>query len=235
MLDENFLQLLNPFSALVAGFITSLHCMGMCGPLACTMLKGGQSKSGSKFIAFGGYHLGKLLSYILLGALAGAIGSRFVSATSQAPTQILTWAMAAFFLLVAIGLDRMALKIPLIGKLSQAVMRQAYKVSGTIRGLTLGLATPFIPCGPLYVIIWVAAVAGGAATGATMLAMFGLGTIPGLLATQLGWSFITVKFEPARLARWRRNTAIIACLLLVMRSLVDLSYESLILLGELCH
>ena len=57
-------------------------------------------------------------------------------------------------------------------------MRKAYQINGGVRGLGLGLATPFIPCGPLYLIIWVAAISGSALSGGTMLAMFGLGTIP---------------------------------------------------------
>ena len=235
MLDENMLQLLNPISALVAGFVTSLHCMGMCGPLACSMLSGNQQQGGSKAITFGGYHLGKLISYTLLGALAGSIGSRFVEGTTQGPSQILTWAMAGFFLLVAIGLDRYAVRLPLVGKISRTLMQKAYRVKGGVRGLSLGLATPFIPCGPLYIIVWVAAVAGSGSGGAIMLAMFGIGTIPGLLATQLGWNFLTVRIEADRLFRWRRNAAIIACAILVVRSFMDTSFSTIISGGAICH
>ena len=235
MVSEGLLDLINPVSALVAGFITSLHCMGMCGPLACAILTPKSGSASSKAVTFGGYHLGKLLSYTLLGAFSGAIGATFVSATSEAPSHILSWSLAVFFLFIAIGLDRFAAKIPLVGKLSRVVMRRAYQVNGGVRGLGLGLATPFIPCGPLYLIIWVAAISGSALSGATMLAMFGLGTIPGLLAGQLGWSFISIRLSPDRLARWRRNAALIACVLLVMRSFMDTSFATLISGGAICH
>jgi uncharacterized protein len=235
MVDENLLDLINPVSALLAGLLTSLHCMGMCGPLACAMLSGPDESNRSKAVALGGYHLGKLVSYTLLGSLAGAIGAQFVSASTTFPAKILPWAMAVFFLLVGIGLDRFAVKLPLVGKLSRYIMVKAYRIHGGLRGISLGLATPFIPCGPLYLIVWVAALSGSTLNGGSMLAMFGIGTIPGLLATQLGWSFISVRVGPERLSRWRRNAALVACGLLLMRSFIDTSFASIIAGGAFCH
>ena len=235
VVSEGLLDLINPVSALAAGFVTSLHCMGMCGPLACAILTPKNGSPTSKVITFGGYHLGKLISYILLGLLAGAIGATFVSFSSDSPSHLLTWSLAVFFLSIAIGLDRYAAKIPLVGKLSRSVMRKAYQINGGVRGLGLGLATPFIPCGPLYLIIWVAAISGSALSGGTMLAMFGLGTIPGLLLGKLGWSFISFRLSPDKLSRWRRNFALIACALLVMRSFLDTSFAALISGGAICH
>lgn len=234
MVESNPIELLHPLAALVAGFVTSLHCMGMCGPLACAVLSTNGEEKNSKLVTFGGYHLGKLLSYMILGTLAGAIGSRFVSGTTALPAQVLTWSMVVFFLLLALGLDRVALRLPVVGKLSRTFMKRAYQVRGSIRGLALGLATPFIPCGPLYLMFWVAALAGSASDGAIMMLMFSLGTMPGLLAAQLGWSFATMRLGPDRLARWRRNLAILACCLLAMRSFADTSFAA-ILTGGACH
>jgi uncharacterized protein len=235
MVSEGLLNLINPLSALVAGLVTSLHCMGMCGPLACAMLGGPSEIRSSKILTFGGYHLGKIVSYMLIGALAGAIGAQFVTKTTAVPAHFLTWSMAIFFLLIAIGLDRIAIKLPMVGKLSRFMMQKAYRIHGGLRGLSLGLATPLIPCGPLYLMVWVAAISGSALEGKTMLGMFGLGTIPGLLVTQLGWSFLTVRVNPDRLARWRRNTAVVACALLVMRSFMDTSFSTIIAGGAICH
>lgn len=231
-MTENPLSLINPIAALVAGLLTSLHCMGMCGPLACTLL-GGKPKS--KALTFGGYHIGKLGSYTLLGAIAGGLGSHFVSSLTEAPTQLLTWSMAVFFFAMAIGLDRYFIKLPLVSRLSRSLTRQALSIHSGFRGLALGLLTPFIPCGPLYIIIWVAALAGSAFGGATMLALFGLGTIPGLLVTQLGWSTLSNRVSPQRLTQWRRAITFAACLVLVLRSLSDMSLETLISTGGICH
>lgn len=229
---ENPLALINPIAALVAGLLTSLHCMGMCGPLACTLL-GGKPKS--KTLTFGGYHFGKLISYTLLGGIAGGIGSHFVSSLTETPTQLLTWSMAAFFFVMALGLDRYLIKLPLVSQLSRSLTRQALRINSGFRGLALGALTPFIPCGPLYIIIWVSALAGSAWGGATMLALFGLGTIPGLLITQLGWSALSVRVSPRRLTHWRRGITFAACLALVIRSLADMSLDTLVSTGGICH
>jgi len=233
MLSHSPLELINPISALVAGFITSLHCVGMCGPLACSILT--PEKGRSKAVAIGGYHVGKLLSYSIVGGLAGAIGGQFITSTTGFPSQFLTWSMAVFFLLIAIGVDRVSKRLPFVGQASQRLMRRAYQTRGDVRGLALGLATPFIPCGPLYVIISVAAMAGSAFNGALMLALFGLGTIPALLATNLGWNALSVRLGPNRLARWKRNAAIVACALLIARSFIDPSYASVFSGDAICH
>ena len=235
MVNETVLELLNPMAALFAGLVTSLHCMGMCGPLACALLGGKQDGTQSKYLGFSAYHLGKLVSYGMLGALAGGIGSQFVSRSTALTSHLLPWALAAFFLLIAMGLDRYAARLPFIGPSSRHLMKKAYSVKGGTRGLALGFATPFIPCGPLYLMVWIAALSGSTSQGAWMLLSFGLGTIPGLLGAQLGWSFLSLRMAPERLQRWRRNAALIACFLLLMRSFVDLSFANVIMGGAICH
>ena len=56
-------------AALVIGFVGSLHCMGMCGPLALYVT--GNQRSPAAFVR---YHGGRLLSYMILGALLGWVG-----------------------------------------------------------------------------------------------------------------------------------------------------------------
>jgi len=231
-MTENPLELINPISALLAGLLVSLHCMGMCGPLTCVMLGGNQK---SKVSTLGGYHVGKLLSYTSLGAIAGAIGAPLVSSLSAPPVYLLSGSMALFFLVTALGLDRHIVKIRFMNRLNRALTRQALKIRSGFRGLALGTLTPLIPCGPLYLIIWVAALAGTASGGATMLALFGLGTVPGLLLAQLGWSTLSTHVNPVKLSHWRRALTFAACVALVMRSLADINIESLISSSGLCH
>ena len=58
--------------ALVLGLATSVHCVGMCGALACgvTSLPGGETK---RLLAASGYHFGRIVSYSLIGAVCGAL------------------------------------------------------------------------------------------------------------------------------------------------------------------
>ncbi len=68
-----------------------------------------------------------------------------------------------------------------------------------------------------------------------MLGMFGLGTMPGLLATQFGWSALAKRVQPQRLSYWRRGIAIVAGIVLVARSLADIDIATLISTGEFCY
>ena len=60
-------------AALVAGLATSLHCAGMCGPIACGL--GTLAKSeGERLTAASLYHGTRLVSYGIIGAVCGALG-----------------------------------------------------------------------------------------------------------------------------------------------------------------
>ncbi|HRE80467.1 MAG TPA: sulfite exporter TauE/SafE family protein, partial [Opitutaceae bacterium] len=60
-------------TAFVAGLVTSLHCVGMCGPLSCSLLpRPGESADLRQVTTV--YHVSRLLSYAALGGIAGAIG-----------------------------------------------------------------------------------------------------------------------------------------------------------------
>jgi hypothetical protein len=59
-----------PGTALVAGLITSLHCAGMCGPLACALMPARATDADPHLVGTV-YHLCRLAGYTVLGALAG--------------------------------------------------------------------------------------------------------------------------------------------------------------------
>ena len=62
-----------PITALVAGLITSLHCAGMCGPLACALMPAKRDDADPQLVSTV-YHVTRLAGYTVLGALAGGIG-----------------------------------------------------------------------------------------------------------------------------------------------------------------
>ena len=62
----------NGTTALVAGLITSVHCVAMCGPLSCAFTPA-RAEDASPQLVLTCYHLAKLFAYGLVGALAGAL------------------------------------------------------------------------------------------------------------------------------------------------------------------
>jgi sulfite exporter TauE/SafE len=60
-------------SAFILGLLGSLHCVGMCGPIAF-MLPVDRSNSFKKISQIGVYHFGRLLAYSLIGLAFGLVG-----------------------------------------------------------------------------------------------------------------------------------------------------------------
>jgi hypothetical protein len=81
----------------------------------------------------------------------------------------------------------------------------------------MGLLTPFLPCGPLYLIFGISLLAGSAAKGAEFTLAFGLGTVPLLWLAQHQFHRIRAKLSALAMARLRRSLALVTALVLVWR------------------
>ncbi len=231
--DGSLLSLLNPLTAFVAGVVASLHCVGMCGPLSCSMI--GSPSKGKMLLPHGLYHIGRLVSYSLLGVLAGVLGSAAISWFGQNPARYAPWAFVVFFLVMALGLDGYLTRWQARKGYGRGIVQWAYRLSGNARGLGLGLVTPLIPCGPLYIMLWATTMTGSAVDGVATMAAFALGTVPLLLLAQAGWSWLSLRTKPQTLARLRRVLAVLAVLAISMRALMDTSAQSLLSWDGFCN
>jgi hypothetical protein len=184
-------------AAFVAGLAASPHCAGMCGPLV------GATRAGPC-----SYHGGRLVSYTALGALAGWIGEPLVSALASTPARIAAWMLALVLLLVGLGLER---------RLPQPRWAARFLLRVRLRQ-RLGLFTPLLPCGPLWLMLTTAGTSGGAVSGAMLMGAFALGTIPIFLGIQHGLLRLGSRFTPRALLYLQRSTALTACALLVWRA-----------------
>ena len=107
------------FAALLAGLATSLHCAGMCGPIACGV--GTLAKSeGERLAAASIYHGTRLFSYGVIGGICGALGRQPLKWFFDSPAVLLPWVMVAVMLMMAFGLDK---KVPRPAVLNRAAMR----------------------------------------------------------------------------------------------------------------
>ncbi len=171
------------------------HCTGMCGPLVTGFSLTQRDDAGSTCALIPRlllYHLGRVTSYTLLGGMFGLLGST-VLLTSQG--RIIQAGLSLF-----VGLGMLALAIGMVGwlPLSRRVEsgRFAQIVGNQIKVLLaagswfhrflLGVANGFLPCGPVVAVALNSAATGTAAKGAASMAVFGLGTVPILLALGLG-------------------------------------------------
>jgi len=205
-----------PGTALVAGLVTSLHCAGMCGPLACALMPAGRDDSDPHTVSTV-YHLSRLAGYSALGALAGGVGRLPLSLLSSDAVRYLPWLLVLFFIAVAVRFDQRLPRLPLLGR---AYGWMAAKLRGQSRvrsAAALGLATPLLPCGPLYFLVSLALLSGSALRGAETLLAFGLGTVPLLWFAQANYHWLRLKLGPVWLARTQAALALAVAAVLAWR------------------
>ena len=94
----------NDYTALIAGLITGVHCVAMCGPLSCAFTST-KANDVTAQLLLTSYHLANLLSYVIVGALVGAFGSVVIRSVSSSCFNLLPWILIVFFLVVAFRLD----------------------------------------------------------------------------------------------------------------------------------
>lgn len=203
----------SPLTALVAGLVTSIHCVGMCGPLACATTHREQPTQSVLL-----YHAGRFASYMTVGALCGGLGASIAPFFNGMPVKLLPAAFAVFFIIVALGWDKRVRMPSWLGKLSAGIMRRSTTVPKPAASLLLGLGTPFLPCAPLYLALGVALFSGSFAKGAMLMGAFVLGTIPALALLQLNWSWLSGRISPIWLRRIQRGLALMAAVLILWRS-----------------
>jgi len=168
------------WTAFLLGFVGSAHCAGMCGPLALALPATDRTRA--TFLAGRMlYNTGRILTYAALGAISGLIGQSFALAGLQ---RWISLAAGAAVLISLLASSRFALGIPAtkaVGWLKSGfgkLLRQRSLSSVFLLGLLNGL----LPCGLVYVAAAGATASGHFLDGIESMAVFGLGTVPMMLA-----------------------------------------------------
>lgn len=174
-------------TALAAGFFGSPHCLGMCGGIVSALSFAlSKQNTAQRLILQSFYHIGRLLSYSLLGLIAGLLGKGLLSplANSKWPF-ILTSLMMIAFGLYLTGWWRGLDKLETFGsKIWQAMtpLRQRFMpINSTPRALIAGMLWGFLPCGLVYSALALALTSANPLTASSTMFAFGLGTLPMML------------------------------------------------------
>jgi sulfite exporter TauE/SafE len=202
-----------PF-VLAGGLLGSAHCVGMCGPLALTLGMNERRVVDNlrRQLAFSG---GRIFTYAFLGAVAG-FGGAWLNRQPQTLVNVqAVLAVAAGVALVAMGLHSAGV-LPRIlrgawGKLafapalcSAGLIRAFLTAPGLANAALAGVFTGFLPCGLVYSFLAFAAATGHLASGAWAMVLFGLGTVPLMVATGCGASLVslTTRTRLFQVAAW---------------------------------
>jgi sulfite exporter TauE/SafE len=179
------------FGALfLSGLLGSLgHCLGMCGPLVTMFgiqLKARRPAGWPYHLL---YHASRLGMYVLFGATAGGLGSVLGLGDSLGKVA------GTVSLLLGLGVVLLGMgylgwlplgRIEGAGAWLSRAMSWALQQGSSARVLALGALNGLLPCGLVYSALLVAASTGGPLTGAAGMVVFGLGTLPALMAVGVG-------------------------------------------------
>ncbi len=194
------------WTALGTGFLGSLHCAAMCGPLATAGCARGDGSLAAP--AVGGYLFGRLASYSLLGAILGHVGQHALCVLPLTAVQLgAMGVVAGAFAWRGLRLWIAHAAPPLVSlRTPRASGLTSFLVELVPRGgLPLGLATGILPCSMLFAAWALAASSENAIVGAGMMAAFWLGSSPGLMAPLLGrplWKRLAALPPRAQGAAW---------------------------------
>jgi len=181
---SDMMPVMVPFAIIAASIIGSIHCVGMCGALAMTA--GAQSRKGLAY-----YHLGRLLGYFSVGALAGFLGSEFINSEMKYISLISTVFLSVSFLVIGFSIikkGQLHIKQPAFLKLfyqNRVGRILESKTSHSVSSFLIGLLSPLLPCGWLYGFILIAVATNNPLWGGILLTSFWIGTLPALSGISL--------------------------------------------------
>ncbi len=174
---------------LLIGLASSLHCAGMCGGISALSFTAGHSgaslRAGASTSALA--HVGRVSAYMALGAIAGGLGTAaIIGLEPSMGHRLLRWAAALS--LCWVGLST-AGWLPGPGRFLPRVNSGLGRFGGSsVEPLLAGAVWGFMPCAMVYGALLYALFSGSALGGAAVMAGFGLGTLPSLALSTVGFA-----------------------------------------------
>jgi uncharacterized protein len=195
-------------AVVTASLLGSMHCVGMCGPLA--MWASGVSDQQRSLVAIRttAYHVGRLITYVIAGGIAGAIGSVVDTGGQFIGVQVAA-ARVVGAIMIGVGLSKLwtlwrghstaakEIKPSRIGGVLVKLRPHLFRLPPVGRALATGLLTTLLPCGWLYLFALIAAGTASPILGPIVMAAFWIGTVPALTALIAGSTLLGKKFTTA--------------------------------------
>jgi len=168
------------FAGFILGLLGSLHCIGMCGPIAM-ILPFSKTNTTKKHLQIILYHFGRIVTYSLLGTLFGLAGKGLLLTGFQQQLSIaIGIIMIVLVVFPKIG-HSITLKISPMSKIINGLKKQMglyLKKESYYAIFTIGFFNGFLPCGMVYIAL-AGAIAMPSLSDATFyMSLYGLGTVP---------------------------------------------------------
>lgn len=177
------------FSLMLFGFLSGGHCMSMCGGLSSAFaLQLPPDVSRLKLLIL--LNLGRITSYVLIGAILGGLGQFGISLDQSHGLQnglfVLANILLIFMGLYLAGLSSWIVKVEKLGqpiwRRLSPILNRLLPIKSAWGCLGVGALWGWLPCGLVYSASLYALSSGSIVQGALCLLAFGIGTLPNLLA-----------------------------------------------------
>jgi sulfite exporter TauE/SafE len=201
-------------AAMTIGLMGSAHCAAMCGGIAGALTLGIDDNRQHRLPIIAGFHIGRILSYALIGALLGGV---MVALAGEIKPLSVALRLLAGLLLIAMGLyvanwwtgltSLERIGVPVWSRL-QPLTNKLLPVKTTGGALALGGLWGWLPCGLVYSALSWAVTAGSTLEAASRMLLFGIGTLPAMVT-------MSVAADTSRRLLQQQNTRRVAGILLI--------------------
>ena len=187
------MNFITPFTI---GIIGSMHCIGMCGPIAIA-LPVGNKKGIKKTLALLLYNFGRISTYALIGTFFGVIGKTFYLAGIQRQVSVILGVLILLSLFLPSTFSN--------NKFIQwwnGIFKNFYNEMGVLLKnksysslFVIGVINGFLPCGLVYLALAGALAQTEVFNGSLFMIFFGLGTLPAMFS--IGWisNYISIRLR----------------------------------------
>jgi sulfite exporter TauE/SafE len=216
------------YTALLFGLISSLHCIGMCGPIAM-ILPVSRNNPAKKVVQILLYHTGRLTSYATLGFLFGLLGKGLYLAGIQQQISIV---VGIVMIIIAIVPDKVFARYnfsrPIYNVISKikASLGNQFKRKSPDALFTIGLFNGLLPCGLVYAALFGAIAMQNVGLSMLYMLLYGTGTIPLMSAVVYVSNFLSFPFRN-KLQKIVPLVTVVIGILFVLRGMgLDIAYVS---------
>lgn len=182
---------------LVFGFLGSVHCVGMCGPIALALPVNalqGLKKYWGIFL----YNLGRTVVYVLLGSVVGFFGKLAGLVGFQKWLSVLTGVL----IIAAVLIPKVRNKLnswQAIPSTRMGIITKPFKKLMTMDSVSalfsVGLLNGLLPCGFVYMAIAAALNTGSTVSSMIFMTGFGFGTMPAMIAVAISPGFLSLEMR----------------------------------------
>ncbi len=182
-------------AGILAGLAASLHCVGMCGPIASGLVialaPNGSAQAALPTLLVA--QAGRITSYVIAGALVGLFGTTlYAGLDREIAHNVLRWAAGATLMWIGLSVAGLAPAPTALDRVTRTITERLVRIrlspqpSYWLWVYSTGLMWGLLPCGMVFATLFFAMMSGTARQGAIIMLGFGLGTLPSVTAAALG-------------------------------------------------